>query len=72
MQKEYKFFLKILIIPILSFLLLNLGVDKVTNIQDFIKGFVMAVLIIIMLWLVYSVIRTLYEKELDKDKNSSL
>lgn len=70
MQKENKFFLKTLMMPILCFLLLNLDLDKVSNIEDFIKGFVMAVLIIIMLWLVYSVIRSLHEREMDKDKKS--
>lgn len=68
MQKEYKFYLRILIIPIISFLLLNLDIDKVSNLRDFITGFIMAVLIIIMLWQVYSLIRSLYEKQIDKDK----
>ncbi len=68
MQKENRFWIKTLMLPILCFLLWYLDIDKVSNIGDFIKGFVMAVLIIIMLWLVYSVIRSLHEKELDKDK----
>lgn len=68
MQKEYKFYLRILIIPIISFLLLNLDIDKVSNLRDFITGFIMAVLIIIMLWQVYSLIRSLHEKQIDKDK----
>lgn len=67
MQKEYKFYLRILIIPIISFLLLNLDIDKVSNLRDFITGFIMAVLII-MLWQVYSLIRSLHEKQIDKDK----
>ena len=63
MQKEYKFYLRILIIPIISFLLLNLDIDKVSNLRDFITGFIMAVLII-MLWQVYSLIRSLHEKQI--------
>lgn len=68
MQKENRFWIKILMLPVLGFLLWNLDIDKVSNIGDFIKGFVMAVLVIIILWLVYSVIRSLHEKEMDKDK----
>ena len=63
MQKENRFWIKTLTLPILCFLLWNLDIDKVSNIGDFIKGFFMAVLIMIMLWLVYSVIRSLHEKE---------
>lgn len=68
MQKEYKFYLKILMVPILGFLLLNLDIDKVSDFRDFMTGFIMAVLIIIMLWLVYSLVRSLHEKQMDEDK----
>jgi len=68
MQKENRFWIKNLMLPILCFLLWNLDIDIVSNIGDFIKGFVIAVLIIIILWLVYGDIRSLHEKELDKDK----
>lgn len=61
MPKEYKFYLKLLAIPVLSFILLNLDIDKVSNIGDFIRGFVMAVIVIVMLWLVYSVYSFLTE-----------
>lgn len=66
MPKEYKFYLKILAIPILSFLLLNLDIDKVSNLRDFMTGFIMAVIIIIMLWLVYSLICSLMEMQKNK------
>lgn len=66
MSKKYKFYLKILATPILCFLLLNLGIDKVSNFRDFMTGFIMAV-IIIVLWLVYSLICTLQEMQKMKD-----
>lgn len=66
MPKEYKFFTKILAIPILSFLLLNLDIDKVSNLRDFMTGFIMAAIIIIMLWLVYSLICSLMEMQRNK------
>lgn len=66
MPKEYKFYLKILAIPILSFLLLNLDIDKVSNLRDFMTGFIMAAIIIIMLWLVYSLICSLMEMQKNK------
>lgn len=66
MPKEYKFYLKILAIPILSFLLLNLDIDKVSNLRDFMTGFIMAVIIIIMLWLVHSLICSLMEMQKNK------
>lgn len=66
MPKEYKFYLKILAIPVLSFLLLNLDIDKVSNLRDFMTGFIMAVIIIIMLWLVYSLICSLLEMQKNK------
>lgn len=66
MPKEYKFYLKILAIPILSFLLLNLDIDKVSNLRDFMTGFIMAAIIIIMLLLVYSLICSLMEMQKNK------
>ncbi len=68
MKKETKFWIKTFMLSIFCFLLGNLDIDKVSNIEDFMKGFVMATLIIIILWLVYSLIRSLHEKEMDKDK----
>lgn len=61
MPKEYKFYLKILTLPILCFSLGKLNLDKVSSLGDFMKGFGMAVLIIIILWEVYSLIRSLKE-----------
>lgn len=68
MPKEYKFWVKIIIMPILCFLLLNLDINKVSNLRDFMTGFAMATLIIILLWQVYSVIRSLQEMQKNKDK----
>lgn len=69
MKKENKFWVKILVLPILCFLLGKLEVGNVSGIQDFMTGFVMAVLIIIMLWLVYSLIRSLQEMQSKKEEN---
>lgn len=66
MPKEYKFYLKILAIPILSFLLLNLDIDKVSNHKDFMIGFIVAVIMIVILCLVYSLVRTLQEMQENK------
>lgn len=66
MPKEHKFYLKILAIPILCFLLLNLDIDKVADLKDFMTGFIMAVIMIIMLWLVYSLISSLQEMQKSK------
>lgn len=66
MPKEYRFYLKILILPILCFLLGNLPIGQVSNIRDFMTGFVMAVIVVLILWLVYSLIRTLQEKNTKK------
>lgn len=68
MPKEYKFYLKILALPILSFLLLNLDIEKVSNLRDFMTRFIMSVIIIIMLWVVYSLICSL--QEMQKNKKS--
>lgn len=67
MPKEYKFYLKILMVPIISYLLINLDIDKVSNMHDFMTGFFMAIHVIIMLWLVYSLVRSIHEKKTDKE-----
>lgn len=68
MSKEYRFYLKILALPILCFLLGSLHIDDVSNLRDFMTGFVMAVIAILILWLVYSLIRSLQEMQADKNK----
>ncbi len=67
MKKENGFWVKAAMLPVLCFLLWGLDIDKVSDIGDFIKGFDMATLIIILLWLVYSVVRSLHERE-NEDK----
>lgn len=49
-------------VPIISYLLINLDIDKVSNMHDFMTGFFMAVLVIIMLWLAYSLVRSIRER----------
>lgn len=74
MPKEYRFYLKILALPILCFLLGNLHIDEVSNLRDFMTGFVMAVMVVLILWLVYSLIHTLHErhtKETQSPDNSN-
>lgn len=68
MEKENKFWVKILVLPILCFLLGKLDIGNVSNIRDFMTGFIMAVLIII-LWQVYSLIRSLQEMQSKKEEN---
>lgn len=70
MQKEKKFWVQILTLPILCLLLVFIDFDKVSNIRDFLRGFAMATLIIIMLWQVYSLIRSVQEMQTKKKEET--
>lgn len=63
-----KYFFKIVALSIGIILLMILDFDKVSNIQDFLLGFAMGVIILCILALVYSLIRSLQENETNKNK----
>lgn len=65
MPKEYKFYLKCLLVPLLC------GLEffsLMSELPDFITGIIVVAEIIIMLWLVYSIIRDLREMQKDGNK----
>lgn len=68
MKKGNKFFLKVFGIFDLSLFLgiLAIHIDKVSNYRDFLAGLLMGILIVILLELVYSVIRSLQENSDNK------
>lgn len=73
MPKEYRFYLKCLLVPLLcgsEFFF----VKKISESSDFITGFIMVAEIIIMLWMVYTIMQDLREmqkngKKTGEDKN---
>lgn len=68
MKYGKSFYLKLAALFVLSLSLMWLDIGGVTNLRDFMTGFIMAICIILGLYLVYSLIRTLHEDRRDEDK----
>lgn len=62
MPKEYKFYLKCLLVPLLCGARF-FSLEKMSELPDFITGIIVVAEIIVMLWLIYSIIRDLREMQ---------
>lgn len=59
MRNEKKFWIKLAVMAVLILALKGLKLGNVSNLRDFFTGLVMGVIVVVLLWLVYSVIAQL-------------